>query len=420
MNKDSLVVHISIFFAFLLVIINTLFFFQYQLEEKKSRDDIEKLFFETREILNKPPLHKREKPHRQRREAPPQHRLPNRDMPRGEIPNEIQQRVYNILGIKVLHQDKIVSTIESKKQIDKIKELIIYQDSNHTYIVHNNTLAIYYKNKDSNRVSYLVIIFTINSLLILFYLYIFNKLKPLQKLKYRIIDFANGNLEVYSIKDGKDEISQVSNEFNNAIIKIKSLQDSRNLFLRNIMHELKTPITKGKLITDIINDSKNQTRLKNIFFRFEYLLGEFSKIEQITSNSIILNKKKFRVVDILDNSFDILLITSSDVDIEINANLEIEADYQLFSIALKNLIDNAIKYGEEEAKIIINKDNIIIESYGDKLKNISFKKAFNRAFENSSKGLGLGLYITHHIVEKHKFELKYSRVDRVNKFTIHI
>lgn len=47
--------------------------------------------------------------------------------------------------------------------------------------------------------------------------------------------------------------------------KIQTLQDSRKLFLRNIMHELKTPITKGKLITDLMEDTKNQERLKRIF-----------------------------------------------------------------------------------------------------------------------------------------------------------
>ncbi len=53
----------------------------------------------------------------------------------------------------------------------------------------------------------------------------------------------------------KDEIAALANQFDSAVIKIKSLRDSRQLFLRNIMHELKTPITKGKLATEMIEDA---------------------------------------------------------------------------------------------------------------------------------------------------------------------
>ncbi|CAA6827737.1 MAG: Histidine kinase, partial [uncultured Sulfurovum sp.] len=200
--------------------------------------------------------------------------------------------------------------------------------------------------------------------------------------------------------------------------KIKSLQESRNLFLRNIMHELKTPISKGKLITDLMDDAKNQERLQRIFSRFEYLLGEFTKIEQVTSNALVVNKNSFRVVDILDNSFDILLIESSDVDLEINANLEIDVDYELMSTAFKNLIDNALKYGIGRTKIRVEEDAIVFESNGEALENSSFEMAFNRAFEDSSKGLGLGLYITHHIVKRHGFTLNYTWIDGVNRFRI--
>jgi len=148
------------------------------------------------------------------------------------------------------------------------------------------------------------------------------------------------------------------------------------------------------------------------------LLGEFTKIEQVTSNALIVDKNRFRVVDILDNSFDILLIESSDVDLEINANLEIEVDYELMSTAFKNLIDNGLKYGVNRVKIKIEEYAIVFESKGEALENSSFETAFNRAFEDSSKGLGLGLYITHHIVKRHGFTLNYSWEEGVNQFRV--
>lgn len=53
-----------------------------------------------------------------------------------------------------------------------------------------------------------------------------------------------------------------------------SIKEARSLFLRNIIHELKTPIMKGSLISEDLE----QTRLGQIFERMNYLLDEFSKI----------------------------------------------------------------------------------------------------------------------------------------------
>lgn len=383
---------------FLLLIMNTLFYFQYQLQEKESKEAFAKRFYDAERIL-----HQRHKEH-----------LSN---------EELEEKLYTLFKMKFLEEFDDLERIKRKKKIHKLRHLTVYQDDNSTYLFHKDPrrghqIVLYYEKEISKEISLILFALLLNALLLSFYLYVRKKLKPLQELKIKIVQFSEGALEVSPPQRGKDEITEVSNEFNNAIEKIKTLQESRNLFLRNIMHELKTPIAKGKLITDLMDDLKNQERLQRIFSRFEYLLSEFTKIEQVTSNAIILEKKRFRVVDILDNALDILLIDHSAVDVELTAHLEIEADYELMSTALKNLIDNALKYGTQRTKIIIDKREITIESYGDELENRSFETAFNRTFEDSSKGLGLGLYITHHIIKKHGYELIYAYHDGVNRFKI--
>ena len=151
----------------------------------------------------------------------------------------------------------------------------------------------------------------LNIVFLVFYLFLIRKLKPLTRLKKNILNFAQGDLNIDTSCKGYDEISEVSNEFNNAIIEIRNLTNSRNLFLRNIMHELKTPITKGLLISNMMQESKYKDSLKKAFFRLEYLLSEFARIEEFTSRNIKIHKEQFRVVDIIDHSLDILL---SDID----------------------------------------------------------------------------------------------------------
>jgi len=380
-----------------MIIINTLFLVQYRLEKVQAVEALTKHFHDSERVL-----------HLSRMD-----RLPF---------DEARKRLYSILQVELLHQNE-VEDLTAAKVIKRERDITIYAQGSNAYFILDDKqrglkVHLKYANYHSERNYLIIMALLINLAVFLFYLYVVQRLKPLKILKNKIVRFAEGDLDVRTDVSGKDEIAEVSNEFNKAIEKIQTLQDSRKLFLRNIMHELKTPIAKGKLITDLMDDTKNQERLKRIFLRFEYLLGEFTKIECVTSNAMVLNKKKYRVIDILDNAFDILMIELDHVIIEVSANLEIEADYELMSIALKNLIDNAIKYGKDRPKIFIKQDCIIVQSFGEALQNISFDKVFNRNYESSEKGLGLGLYITKNIIEKHGFELQYEYKEGMNNFFI--
>lgn len=264
---------------------------------------------------------------------------------------------------------------------------------------------------DENSIKYfwLVVLITIDILLGWFYYFLYKKLKPLINLKDEIVKFSNGDLNINTKISGKDEIAQVSNEFNNAILKIKELDCSRKLFLRNILHELKTPITKGKLISDTLDESRKKEILQKAFLRLEYLLGEFVKLEELTSGKRNLLKKEYRVIDLLDQALDILLIDKSQVDIFSNIT-KINVDFELFSIALKNLIDNSMKYNTNgNPEIFIKEDSLLIKNVGKPLKKPfdEYLKPFNREYESIDKGLGLGLYITNSVIESHGFKLFY-------------
>ncbi|MFW0695363.1 ArsS family sensor histidine kinase [Aliarcobacter butzleri] len=270
---------------------------------------------------------------------------------------------------------------------------------------------------------WLVVLFSIDVLLLWFFMFIEKKLKPLISLKKDMKNLSNGYLEISTKTDGKDEISQVAKEFDIALKQLKELRDSRNLFLRNIMHEFKTPITKGRLITDIYEDSERKFILIRVFQRLEYLLSEFAKIEELTSGKITLDKRKYYVVDLIEQAFDILLLEEDVIEVEYSHELKIEVDFELFSIALKNLIDNAIKYKtEQKPKIIINEDSIQIINRGKELsKDIKeYFKPFNHDYETATSGLGLGLYISNNIIKIHKFELNYIYEDGYHNFFIKI
>ena len=397
MNRHSLTFQISAFLVFLIILINTLFYFQYRYEQNAVSENAMKVFNDSQQILR----------------MGHEKRIPF---------NEVKKELYRISQVELLHK-KEAGDFRTGELLRKDLHLRVYAYKNKIYIdFHDRRRRVghilRFEDKKLHDTQILFIGFLINLSVLAFFFYIIRKITPLKKLKSSIAEFSKGDLDIHTRVDGKDEIAEVSNEFDKAITTIKQLQGSRNLFLRNIMHELKTPIAKGKLITDLIEDEKNSQRLSQIFKRFEHLLGEFAKIERVTSNELILNKNRFRMVDILDNAFDLLMIEQDSVEIKLESESEIEVDFELFSVALKNLIDNALKYGTSKPSIIIEKDSISIISSGDELDSSLFEHVFNRKFEDSSKGLGLGLYISKNIVEKHGFLFNYSHQELNNIFEI--
>lgn len=268
-----------------------------------------------------------------------------------------------------------------------------------------------------------VVLFTIDVLLVWFLFFLRKKLKPLFILKENMKKLSMGDFSISTKTSAKDEISQVANEFENAVKQLKQLRDSRNLFLRNIMHELKTPITKGKLISDMYEESERKHILIRVFQRLEYLLSEFSKIEELTSGKINLQKNSYPAYDLIEQAFDILLIDNNKIDILDNYELFLDVDFELFSIALKNLIDNAITYNTNgNPQIIIEKNSIIIVNKADKLKKDieEYYKPFNHDYEDSSSGLGLGLYISNNIIKIHNFKLEHEYIDGYHNFVINL
>ena len=251
------------------------------------------------------------------------------------------------------------------------------------------------------------------------YIFVIYKIKPLRKLKRQIVKFANGELDgVQNVGNGKDEISEVAEAFYEAVCQIKALNDSRHLFLRNIMHELKTPITKGLIAAQMIEKSKNQERLISVFHKLENLINELAAIEQITSKIGLTNKTPCLMRDLIDEAIDIAMVEKEHVGISELDEVRVMVDFKLFSVAIKNMIDNGIKYStDKHVNIMVSKDHMKFITQGEKLKNdLDFYIQPFIKGEDAQKSFGLGLYIVSNILEAHGLKFGYEYKNGMNVF----
>lgn len=271
------------------------------------------------------------------------------------------------------------------------------------------------------RILFPVIVF---GLVIILYIGIIRSLLPLKSLRKQIKEFANGNYEITCKSTKRDEIAALANEFDSAVKKIKSLRDARQLFLRNIMHELKTPITKGKLAAEMIEEGSYATILRNAFKRQESLLEEFTRIEKLSADELKLDIKSYYIEDIVDFALDILDDKKEKIACKLTP-ITMNVDFELFGVALKNLLDNGLNYATDGHVSIVN-DNQSITIYNQApalefpLYNYAQPYFLEGKKQKSSRGLGFGLYITWHVIRLHSMKLEYKHENETNYFTIRL
>jgi two-component system OmpR family sensor kinase len=256
-------------------------------------------------------------------------------------------------------------------------------------------------------------------LFVFLYIAITRKLAPLKRLNQQILKFAKGDMNIKITYKSNDEIGQIAQSFENAIHYIKTLLESKNLFMRNMMHELKTPITKGRIAVEMIEDSSSKKTLIRAFERMNELIGELAYIERLTTQSFKPKLREVNIDEVLENSLKLLLHNREKINIQ-TQHENIVTDMKLLSLALKNLIDNAIKYSEDfSTTIFTDGKSIKVLSKGRSLEHPLeyYLEPFTQE-EKRQRGFGLGLYIVNNIIKRLDYKLKYRYKNGYNIFEI--
>ena len=254
--------------------------------------------------------------------------------------------------------------------------------------------------------------------------------KIIKEIKDKLYKLNEGILQLFkddenSIKVNigeNNELSEITNNLNSYLEKQHEIILSREELLRNISHELKTPIAKGKFLLENLKSKNESSEISSIN-------GVFLDIEELTSK--LLQREKLNFVTLKSSEFKISslileALSKLSIDDESKMNLEIKNDFYVvgdkyyLTIALKNLIDNALKYAENFPVEIETKNNRLnVKNIAPKLTNdlIYYIKPFTRE-PNQQSGHGLGLNIVNKIIQKHNFKLEYNYKTPHNIFSI--
>ncbi len=347
------------------------------------------------------------------------------------LDSELMEYIESLDYVLITDKDKI-DAIFSQKDI-QVKEVGLKRFFNIKHVSLKERSYVYIKTPDqevmlsaknalsSSENMFLGIYAAVLLVFILLYLSVVNKLKPITTLRQSVKNFGNENFDLGSFDSNGDEISQLGAEFYAAAKKLKKIKESRNVFIRNIMHELKTPIAKGKFLIQLPPSDENTQSMQKIFYRLEYLISEFASIEELISSKKELEVREYFLEDIIDNAVDILMCDEDEVIKEFE-NRKIRVDFNLFCVAVKNLLDNGIKFSKDKIVHVKMQDNkIIFENSADALTyplESYFEPFFKDGTIKTDQSFGLGLYIVKHILDAHHFRLEYEHLNGINRFAI--
>jgi signal transduction histidine kinase len=294
--------------------------------------------------------------------------------------------------------------------------------------------------KGFHRIKFLALIvsggLSITLLCILSYLFV-SKLKKLIRATNEV---AEGNFDVEIKCYGKDELGQLTEHFNIMAKKLKSTAYIQKDFMNNVSHEIKTPINSIQGFAKILK-RKNLTEKE----REEYLdiiIEEAKRLENISVNvlrlsklenqDVLENEDKFKIDESIRKS--ILVLQNKWIKKNIEFDLDLDKTYyygeeELFIQVFTNIIENAIKFSEENGKIEvrINKNvdyiEISIKDYGIGMDEYTKEHIFDKFYQGDKSrndiGYGLGMSIVKRIVELSKGNIDVkSKLNEGTEFII--
>jgi two-component system OmpR family sensor kinase len=302
-------------------------------------------------------------------------------------------------------------------------EIFIYKD--HYYYAYKMHDMYYYRSDEPMTPYKRYIIgafFLLLLTLLLLHRYISGSIQPLRHLHGQIRRFAEGERDIDTRVEGSDEVAQVANAFHESVQKIDSLQRSRSLFMRNVMHELKTPISKGKLLAHLLDaDPKDRALLCDLFEQMLGHLNDLARVESLTARNLELDIRPYAAVDVIDQAIDLLEVDREKIELHLHDE-RVRVDFNLFAYALKNLIDNAVKYADSMPVVVrYEKGCLSVANTGSPFNEhyTTYLKPYQRdTSQHGLEGMGLGLYLVNEIVTRHGYRLTYDYRNGMHRFGI--
>ena len=270
--------------------------------------------------------------------------------------------------------------------------------------------------------------------------------KPLKSMTKSLNHISEGYFDERIVIKSFKEFEDMSDAVNNMLSKLNSMENSRQEFVSNVSHELKTPLTSIKILADSLVQQPDAPA--SVYQEF---LGDINA-EIDRENRIITDLLELVKLDRKNGDMHIAMVSVNElleilmkrlkpiaqkhnVDLiyESYRKIDAEVDEVKLSLAISNLVENAIKYNKDGGwvKVTLDSDHrsfvVTVSDSGIGIPEDSLKLRFDRFYRvdkmraRKTGGTGLGLSITRSVVLMHNGQLRVeSKEGEGTTFTVKI
>ena len=235
------------------------------------------------------------------------------------------------------------------------------------------------------------------------YFFISKYLRPVQLMKNRIESLEEGDLKSKIDIIGEDELADLSQSMNQLIEDINILLENKHQLLLEVSHELRSPLARMQLLIAMIPKHKNLDKLKEEIEFLESMISNLLLSDRLSMPYSKLDLENYTTREVVNKLMDMFPVKRQKIKIDNHVPDElVYIDETKFTLALRNLLDNAIKYSKDniEISLIIVKNDSFEFQVKDSGRGVS-KEKINMLAEPfyqidqdvSTKGFGLGLTI---------------------------
>ena len=256
--------------------------------------------------------------------------------------------------------------------------------------------------------------------LFLNYFMVNNLLNPVRLLKNGAERIRQGDLSFRVKSNRQDELGELTDSINHMADSLQSMLEAKRQLLLAISHELRTPITKAKLRLEFMPESEEKKHLREDIDEIELLISDLIEAERLNNEHTALVSETVYFGEFVKSvtlQFDYY---KGGLEIELaDPDQEVEFDKLRIRLLITNLLNNAIRHGEENPirvvcsflddraiLEVIDQGEGIAEEHLAQISEPFYRTDSSR--QRNTGGFGLGLYLCRLIAEAHGGKLVIS------------
>lgn len=260
-------------------------------------------------------------------------------------------------------------------------------------------------------------------------------MKPFDRVTRAINEVKAGFTNDKIVAEDYTELEHIADAFNQLMARMKVLDDSRQEFVSNVSHELKTPLTSVKVLADSLNTQEDvpvelykefMGDIVNEIDRENKIINDLLALVKLDKTASELNIESVDINKLMESIFKRLrpLAKEQGVDLIFESQRQVvaEVDEVKLTLAITNLIENGIKYNHEEGWVKVSLDadhqffTFEVADSGPGIAEEDQKHIFERFYRVDKShsreigGTGLGLAITRSTILMHRGSIKVNSV----------